>query len=324
MPMDSSLATEVRHVTTTAQLEALRDEWDALWRADPRATPFQSPHWLLPWWRHVGQGELRSLELRDDDGRLVGLAPLYVYTSASGQRQLFPVGMATTDYLEPLALAGWEREVAATVFTRAPDFEWDMLEWPQLRRDAALLARGHCEPGEPNPVLALPASMPNSTLQNLRNARRRAARAGAVSFELAQAQDIPEFLAALFRLHARRWSGRDEPGVFADAGVRRMHEEAAPLLHAAGMLRLHGLRLDGELVSVVYALAHGRRCYSYIGGFAPQHASFSPGSLLIAHAIEHAAAEGATAFDFLRGAEAYKYRWGAVDQPMFTLRWSRW
>ena len=30
--------------------------------------------------------------------------------------------------------------------------------------------------------------------------------------------------------------------------------------------------------------------------------------------------EGCAAFDFLRGAEEYKYRWGAVDQPMFALR----
>jgi CelD/BcsL family acetyltransferase involved in cellulose biosynthesis len=36
--------------------------------------------------------------------------------------------------------------------------------------------------------------------------------------------------------------------------------------------------------------------------------------------VEQALAEGALAFDFLRGAESYKYRWGAEDQPMATLR----
>lgn len=323
MPTGSSLAA-ADVVGTTAELEALRREWEALWRADPRATAFQSPQWLLPWWRHIGRGELCTLAVRDDDGTLTGLAPLYVYRDAAGRRHLFPIGMATTDYLEPLAHPGCEDEVAAAVLARLEDLEWDHLEWPQLRRDCALLAQADAQPGEPNPVLALPAtSIPKSTLANLRTCRNRAARVGALTYELARAQQIPEFLDALARLHGQRWATRGLSGVLADDAVRAAHAEAAPLLHAAGVLRLHGLRLDGELIAVLYALQHGRRCCYYIAGFDPRHAFFSPGSLLLAHAIEQASAEGATAFDFLRGAEAYKYRWGAVDQPMFALRRAR-
>jgi CelD/BcsL family acetyltransferase involved in cellulose biosynthesis len=36
--------------------------------------------------------------------------------------------------------------------------------------------------------------------------------------------------------------------------------------------------------------------------------------ILIGHAIEEAAREGARDFDFLRGQEAYKYEWGAQDR----------
>ena len=325
MPTGSSLAAaDVRVLATTAELEALRGEWDALWRADPRATAFQSPHWLLPWWKHIGEGTLCTVAVRDDDGVLVGLAPLYVYRDGGGVRHLFPIGIATTDYLEPLARAGWEQEVATAVLARIEDMEWDVLEWPQLRRDCALLAQRDGHPGEPNPVLALPATtIPKSTLANLRTCRNRAARVGALSYELATAREIPEYLEALARLHAQRWSKRGLPGVLSDGAVRSAHAEAAPLLQAAGVLRLHGLRLDGELIAVLYALVHRRRCCYYIAGFDPRHAFFSPGSLLLAHAIEAASAEGATVFDFLRGAEAYKYRWGAVDQAMFTLRRAR-
>jgi CelD/BcsL family acetyltransferase involved in cellulose biosynthesis len=113
--------------------------------------------------------------------------------------------------------------------------------------------------------------------------------------------------------------------VLADETVRAFHAEAAPMLQAAGLLRLHGMRLDGELIGVLYCLADPSnrpepRWYDYIGGFDPRHAALAPGTLLIAHAIESAMAEGAVAFDFLRGAEPYKYHWGAVDQAMFTLR----
>src|SRR4051812_43901967 len=72
-PDVASLAIE--EVKTTAALERLRPEWEVLWAA----TPFQSPAWLIPWWRHVGGGELLSLVVRDA-GALVGLFPFYRYT----------------------------------------------------------------------------------------------------------------------------------------------------------------------------------------------------------------------------------------------------
>jgi len=334
MPTTGSPAAAERQVLgSTRELEALRPEWEQLWRADPFATPFQSPQWLLPWWKHVGQGQLCALAWRDHEGALVGFAPLYVHTDGDGVRHLFPVGMGTTDYLAPLARPGRHGELAEALLAAIGNLPaaWDRFEFPQLPREAPLLAAAadtEVGAGEPSPVLPLTPTLDRilpSTLRNLRTSRHRAERAGTLAYECADAAAVPEFLAALAQLHASRWHARGLPGVLADAAVRAAHAEAAPQLQAAGMLRLYGLRLDGVLVAVVYALfdpvqAHRRHCYSYIGGFDPRHAFFSPGSLLLAHAIERAAAEGATAFDFLRGAEPYKYRWGAVDQAMFTLR----
>lgn len=326
---------EAQVLTDTAQLQRLVPEWEDLWRADPRATPFQSPHWLLPWWRHIGQGALLSIAWRDAQGTLAGLAPLYVWTDADGRRQLFPLGIATTDYLDVLARPGSEEVIAHELLARLDDLHerWDVLHFPQQSAGSPLLAaaalhpRAHVLASEPNPVLALDTScrIPRSTLANLRTCRNRAARIGSLAFATADAQEIPACLAALERLHAKRWTERGESGVLADAAVRAAHAESAPLLHAAGLLRLHVLRLDGETVAVLHALADPPQraaCshYYYIAGFDPRHAFFSPGSLLLAQAIEQAQREGAVAFDFLRGAEPYKYRWGAADRPMFTLR----
>ena len=61
-------------LTADAALRALGPEWEALWRrAGDRATPFQSPAWLLPWWRAFGTGRPRAATLRGGDGRLLGL-----------------------------------------------------------------------------------------------------------------------------------------------------------------------------------------------------------------------------------------------------------
>jgi ribosomal protein S18 acetylase RimI-like enzyme len=208
--------------------------------------------------------------------------------------------------------------------------DWDLVEIPQLRPGSPLLRvpvppawKREVVAGQPSPLLALCSPLPKAMAANLRTAGNRARRAGAVSYQLADADTLPVFLEALARLHGQRWAERGQAGVLADAAVLAAHAEAAPLLQAAGMLRLHGLRVAGELVAVLYCLLHARRCCYYLGGFDPRWAAISPGTLLVGHAIEQARAEGATAFDFLRGAEPYKYRWGAVDQAMVTLRLAR-
>ncbi len=339
---DPRVGAHVEEVTTAAALDGLRLEWERLWRQARGATPFQSPHWLLPWWRHIGRAMLATLAVRAGGGELVALAPLYVHVdAATGRRHLLPIGIATTDYLDLLVKPGWEEPAVGCVLSHLTrsTADWDVLEFPQLRRGASLLApaapdgwRREIAAGEPNPVLVLKGStaggrlpIPPSMLRDIGYCRRRAARAGEVDYETADAHALPALLDALFRLHTRRWSERGEPGVLNDESVLAWHREAAPLLHAAGALRLHALRLDGDIIAVLYCLAdaapgHERRHYYYLGGFDPRWRSLSPGTLLVAHAIDCAAAEGATAFDFLRGAEAYKYHWGAVDQPMYTLR----
>lgn len=320
-------------VTTSAELQALRPEWERLWRR-ARATPFQSPAWLLPWWKHIGRGELACLAVRDgEDHELIGFAPLYLYRDDAGLRHLFPLGIATTDRIDAIALPGREAEVAHAIAAHVSGIStaWDIAELPQLATDALMLrcrwpAHWRCElhEAERNPVLALPAQMPQPMAKDLAYCRRRASRTPGVAFEIAREHTVQPLLDALAALHARRWSRSGQPGVLHERGVLDWHRESAPQLLAHGLLRLIALRLEGEIAAVLYCLADAtgvpqRRWYDYIGGFDPRFSAASPGTLLIGHAIDQATAEGAAHFDFLRGAESYKYRWGADDQPMFTL-----
>ena len=107
--------------------------------------------------------------------------------------------------------------------------------------------------------------------------------------------------------------------------MQAAHRVSLPGLLRSGVLRLHALRLDGAIIAALYALADrpgggDRRVYYYLGGFDPDRAALSPGALILGHAIEMAVREGAVAFDFLRGQEAYKLRWGARDTPTYCRR----
>ena len=129
-------------------------------------------------------------------------------------------------------------------------------------------------------------------------ARNRTARR---SWRLAAAESgtLAAALADLFRLHGARWHSRGEPGVLHDAAVRQFHLTAAPKLLEAGVLRLTVLSIDGSVAGVYYGLGHRRRAYAYIGGFDPDFAFESPGTILLGAAIEAAVAEGRERVPFL-------------------------
>jgi CelD/BcsL family acetyltransferase involved in cellulose biosynthesis len=334
MPFLPDLALHAIPVESTAQLEKLRPAWECLSARDRRATPFQHPAWLIPWWRHVGEGSLLTIALRDG-AQLAGLLPMYVYPDA-GVRRLFPLGIGTSDYCDALCLPGREAEVmeAGLAALHGLRDRFDVAEIPQLREGSPLLEAAApgwtCSTGdaEPCPATQLPASfealrdnVSAKTLRDLRSVRKRAAEAGA-TWEAATDDTLPELLEALFRLHGARWAMRGEGGVLEDPRVQAMHREAAPLLLRSDLLRMIALRLDGRVVAVLHALADppgraGRRLYFYISGFDPGLDRLSPGMLLVGEAIERAIAEGIATADFLRGEERYKSFWGAVPHPTF-------
>lgn len=221
---------ELEVVDAAARLEALRPEWAALWRRCPAATVFQSPEWLLPWWRHLGEGALAALALRVD-GRLRALAPLYIRTADDGRRRAALLGEGVSDTLDVLAEPPLERMAAAeTLAWLAREWRrWDDCELQPLRAGSPLLeAReealsGEVAEREPCPVLMLSKGateledcIPAPMFRNLAYYMRRARTAGEVSFERADAATLNPIFGSFLHLHSARWAEQGLPGALAD------------------------------------------------------------------------------------------------------------
>jgi CelD/BcsL family acetyltransferase involved in cellulose biosynthesis len=314
------------NVEDVASAGGLAPEWYELWRHAPNATPFQSPAWLLAWWRAFSPGELCIVCVRNG-ARLEGVVPLYVERTPHCER-LLPLGISASDYVDVLIDRDTTEPVACALVRHVLEStrvsSW---EFPDLAPDATAL-RLPCPAGydlfeaaaDSCPVLFLPPGaerdcpVPMRKLQDVRLARNRAARRGEVALCDGRQYPPAALLEEVFRLHAARWQRRGEPGVLADARVRRFHRDALPGLLGLGIVRLYGLHIDQRMVAAYYGFLHRARAYSYIAGFDPDYAFESPGTILLHHAISEAVREGAREFHFLRGREPYKYRWGAVDQ----------
>ncbi len=312
---------EVTHAVAVEEsaLATLRNEWRELWAQCPRATPFQSPDWLLPWWRQFGNDTPWVLTLRWEE-RLIGLLPLFLW-ERSGKRVASLIGSGITDHLDALVPPGFEQMAAESWFAYLAQQtgRWDECDWQELPADSPLL----CEPVAPDwrdevteqsscPVLKFPATLPRHKRVNLRRYGGRVAALGA-QIESVRSTDLAEALTALFELHSAQW----QPGMFADEKVRAFHREVAAGMLANGMLRMYVMRAAGRIIGGCYGFqAHGR-AHFYLMGSDPAWAKHSVGTLLVGHAIEAAQREGVGEFDFLRGREDYKYTWGAVDRGQY-------
>ena len=325
--------TGVTLLVTDAALQALAPEWEALWRRVPGASPFASPAWLLPWWRHFGTGMPR-VATQWTERRLSGVLPLYRLDEHS-IRKLLPIGAGTTDHLDALlepGVAVGPLLQAALDHARVDGVDvCDLIEVPPesaLHRVAPVGWRMHWAEGQPCPVLALPATVaglagvvPANTLRKLRMNRNRAARAGGFTIETAGPATVQPMLTELIRLHQARWTAQGEPGSLAGPSVLGFHRDAAPALLQAGLLRLQALRIGGDVAAACYALLTDPDCILfYLSGFDAAHSFVSPGTLLLAAMLEQAVMEGRAKANFLRGREVYKYAWGGVDQPSMSCR----
>jgi CelD/BcsL family acetyltransferase involved in cellulose biosynthesis/glycosyltransferase involved in cell wall biosynthesis len=320
-------------VLAASDLPRLEPAWRELWHACASATPFQRPEWLIPWYAHLSYGGGLALAARL--GReLVGLAPLHRWEER-GRRLVGLAGGPISDYRDALAADPVRERVAAALLARVA--RGDLADAAVLDDLApgALLLRGEAppavrdaiEPAQTCPELPLDGGseaiwsrFAPRHAQNLRYERRRLARGAAVRHELADRASVQPLLASLAVLHSRRWAARGQPGVLASTPVARFHAESAPRLLDAGLLRLHALRVDGEVAAVAHVLVTQRRAHLYLVGFDPRHGRRSPGALLCAHAIEAAASEGCLAFDFLRGDEPYKRAFGGRARTTWRRR----
>jgi CelD/BcsL family acetyltransferase involved in cellulose biosynthesis len=265
----------LERLTRLDELESLRPEWEELWGRCPSATPFQSPEWLIAWWRHLGRGELWVLALREEM-RLRAVAPFFIPEApVSSTRQLQLLGTGISDYLDLLIEPDFESAAIDAIRSCLDAYRdsWDLVDFQQLPGTSALLAL-ETLPGwtsqltvqEVCPVLRLPsdgqelpACIPAHMLAKLRYYRRRAETAAPTRVEAVDSENFHDLFERFLQLHQARWGARGQNGVLADEHLREFHREVAARLLARGALRLYGLRVGAETVASLYGFSHRRR-----------------------------------------------------------------
>lgn len=326
----------IEEITSAEALEKLRPEWEALWRSCDLATPFLHPGWLIPWWEAFGPAEQEPyvIIMRGEDGKLEGVAPAFSWRRQDGKRQLSFIGAGISDYCGIVFAEGkgdlFAHEFIGRIAKRAGDV-WDECALEDVMSGSPLLnavSALNKQRGAACPVVSLPdsfdeylAGLSGAKRERLLRAQKKLVRLG-MRTEIAAPQETGRATEIFFRLHEESWRHRGNEGVINSAPLKKFYMKAAEALAQAGALRLYLMGTDSPesvYAAALFTMFHKKRVYCYLGGFAPEFEKLSAGSVIVMHAIKDAIEAGMYEFDFLRGGEAHKYSWGAMDKFNWNL-----
>lgn len=317
--------------TTVDAFEALASEWNVLLRTSQSDTPFLTLEWQTAFWRALGEDRLCVIAVHEDDGRLVGIAPLYDARLNGKPALQFVGGVDPSDYLDFILAPEREAEAgAAIVEALAAASDWgriDLYNVPEASPTRAWLkvaasARGWTFADERQtvtPLLRLNgsfddylASLDKRDRHELRRKLRRAEAIDGLRWYLVDGEyaselepEVDAFLDLMIR-------SRADKADFMTPQMRRFFYEAVRAAHRGGWLQLSFLEVEGRRVATYLSFDYGDRLMIYNSGYEPD-SPFSPGIVLIARLIEQAIRSGKQVIDFMRGDEEYKYRLGAKD-----------
>lgn len=332
-------------IRTTDSWEALAPEWDLLLHTSHLNLPFLTYAFQRAWWQHLGGGEWPQAELyiltgRAEDGRLVGIAPLFRNTDAAGQTQLMLIGShEIADYLDFICRAedlSAFIEALLTHLHAQPD--WDLLVCYNLLDESAsppALQAAATQAGwvaseetlQSCPYIPLPtsfddyiASLDSKQAHELRRKLRKAGRnVLPVTTELiSAASDLPQALDDFFGLMTQE----EDKLRFLTPAMRAQMEAIAQAAFAGGWLQLMFLKVGRQRVAAYLNFDYDNRIWGYNAGFSNAHAELSPGWVMMSEMMQWSIEHGRQVFDFMRGDEEYKYRFGAVNRfvKKLTLR----
>ena len=313
--------------------------WNALLKESITDSPFLRHEYQAAWWTHRGGGEWQNAQLilisASEGDQLVGVAPLFL-AEYDGQRALLLNGsIEISDYLDVIV----RKEDHAPFLSGLFDFlasqladNWHGLDWYNLpdssptleviKEESAKRKWTHLEEMyRPTPRIALNVSFDDYLARidkkqrhEIRRKMRRVEESGRARWFISEMQNPDAEIDAFIKL----MEDDENKAKFLTDTMRAQMRAAIHAAHQGGWLWLAFLEVDGQRAAAALNFDYNNKLWGYNAGVDRTFMELSPGWVLLSYILQWCCDNHRAEFDFMRGDEEYKYRFGAVNQ--FVMR----
>lgn len=332
--------------------DIIPQEWNDLVSVSIADSPFSRYEYQTAWWEHRGGGEWQNAQLilvtAREEGKLVGIAPLFL-AEHDGQSALMLVGsIEISDYLDLIVgMDDHARFVSGLLdfldsdAVRAGEprpYIWSGLDWYNLPDSSPTLAALKAEAAQrgwthleemyrPTPVITLNGSfdeylsrVEKKQRHEIRRKVRRAEESGrGVRWFVSDMSDVETETEAFLSLMEHH----EEKAEFLRDAMREQMRAVIRVAHENGWLWLSFLEADGKRIAACLNFDYKGKLWGYNAGVNRDFMDLSPGWVLLAYTLQWACENNRSEFDFMRGDEDYKYRFGAVNQYVMRAKVTR-
>jgi CelD/BcsL family acetyltransferase involved in cellulose biosynthesis len=311
-------------------LDGVTSSWDRLRRRLKWNSIFVLPAWLKAWWETFdGEHELYLRTLRDGQ-KVIGFAPLVLNSGIAS----FIGSADVCDYLDFVVASGRESDFFEVLLEDLREKGIKKLDLRPLRPDSTVLEhlppiarkRGYevnCSPEDVSLELDLPATwneylaiLNTKQRHEVRRKLRRLWEAGNVEYRCIevgrQAEDYLDTFLKLFSL------SKDEKARFMDPKMESFFKSLANAMADLGLLRIGLLQVENVPAAMTMGFDYNDSHYLYNSAYDPQFGYLSVGLLSKVLCLKESIQKGKRKWNFLKGAEPYKYRLGGQEIPLYN------
>jgi len=307
--------------------DELRQPWNDIYLRSQDAPLFSSPDWAEAWWRHFSEGSTLFAGTIEEEGKVIGIAPLRLQEGIFhfiGSDNLFDFqdfvienGREEVFYNALLQHLSESKSAALDLAPLLPGSSAHRLLIP-LARERGLDVT--CTPDDVTVALDLPEDLPSylallsgKQRHELLRKERRLNEEGAVSYrvkERADDADIELFL-DFFR------ESREDKNSFLTPQVELFMRDIISSSETRKILRLGILELNSAPIAATLCFEYRGGMYLYNSGYSPDYRWLSAGLLSKYYSIRDSISKGKSYYDFLKGAEKYKFHLGGTETGLF-------
>ena len=342
----------IKIIRSIEELQKLESEWNDLLKSSPNNNVFLSFDWNFLWIKYFlrGKDSLFIIAVYNDADELEALAPFFLKRFFLFFKSLIFISGDYSDYLDIIVKKDADKErIYSEIFGEITNNK--IADIIYMRQVSGELLNGvkksvsehyglklnYKESGccyyfnLPDGMDGYMKRFNSKQRYNILNRVEKAEKnnIGFIGSSAVGKSLFKEYLNCFFDLHQKRWNEKGKKGVFYNKKIKNFFTDLFTVLYNKNKIALSFLALNEKtnggwggkekIISSAVCFDSGNKRQVYLPGFDPAYSNFHPGIVLTYYIIKEAIGKKYEEFDFLKGGEEYKQRFGAVKRENFKL-----